>query len=260
MNSPLQKEWRRLLRREQAYLSAGAMKRTSALNKLLEQKVPQKLQETLDVAFAKAFFLVFSKGTSLIEKTYNRDDVERQFKVNSYAVTLKADKKSLQQFSKQANRTGHKNLLISGIEGIGLGTLGVGLPDIPLFVGVLLKSIYEIALHYGYGYETVEEKYFILQLVQTALSYGNELSVGDKRLGSFIENGQLPPEYSQNVQIENTAAVLSTELLYMKFLQGIPLVGAVGGAYDAIYLQKIQKYAKLKYERRFLSAAIEKGI
>ena len=38
----------------------------------------------------------------------------------------------------------------------------------------------------------------------------------------------------------------------MKFLQGIPLLGAVGGAYDVVYLKRITEYANLKYKKRFL--------
>jgi len=41
-----------------------------------------------------------------------------------------------------------------------MGAFGVGLPDIPVFVGVVLKSVYEVALNYGYRYDTPEEKYF----------------------------------------------------------------------------------------------------
>ena len=37
----------------------------------------------------------------------------------------------------------------------------------------------------------------------------------------------------------------------MKFLQGIPIVGAAGGFYDAIYMKKVVKYAEMKYRRRF---------
>lgn len=252
MISPWQKEWNNLAKREKAYLSGRAEKKASALNDMLAEKVPQKLQSTLNHAFCKAFKLIFEKGTGFIEKTYHREEAQRLFKLNSYAITLKEDRKGLRKFSKQANKAGQKNLLLSGVEGIGLGLLGIGLPDIPLFAAMLFKSIYEIALHYGYGYETATEKYFILQLVQTALSYGGELEAGDNQLNQFIENGQLSATYMQDVQIENTAAVLSTELLYMKFLQGIPLIGAVGGIYDAVYLQKVQKYAKLKYAKRFL--------
>lgn len=38
----------------------------------------------------------------------------------------------------------------------------------------------------------------------------------------------------------------------MKFLQGLPVVGMAGGIYDAIYLQEILAYAKIKYHKRFL--------
>ena len=51
--------------------------------------------------------------------------------------------------------------------------------------------------------------------------------------------------------IQGAAGCLSKELLYMKFLQGIPVVGAIGGAYDAVYMKQIMEYAELKYRRRF---------
>lgn len=43
------------------------------------------------------------------------------------------------------------------------------------------------------------------------------------------------------------------QILYMKFLQGIPVVGAVGGAYDAVYMKRITEYAELKYRHRYLA-------
>ena len=62
----------------------------------------------------------------------------------------------------------------------------------------------------------------------------------------------LPEEYQDKEQIEQTAGSLSKELLYIKFLQGIPVVGAVGGAYDAVYMKRITEYAELKYRHRYL--------
>lgn len=59
--------------------------------------------------------------------------------------------------------------------------------------------------------------------------------------------------------IAKAAGCLSKELLYMKFLQGIPIVGAAGGAYDAIYMKKVVKYAELKYRRRFLHRRTKVG-
>lgn len=138
------------------------------------------------------------------------------------------------------------------MEGVGLGILGIGLPDIPLFTGMILKSIYETALHYGFPYDTEEEKYFILLLIQAALSYGEELEAINDRADRFIMEQTLPHGYDSREQIKETSAVLSGELLYMKFLQGIPVAGVIGGAYDSVYLKRILDYAKLKYRKRFL--------
>ena len=99
-----------------------------------------------------------------------------------------------------------------------------------------------------------EEKYFILLLIQGAISYGETLCEIDGKLNEFISCGTLPEEYQEKKQIEETAGALSKELLYMKFLQGIPVVGAVGGAYDAIYMKRITEYAGLKYRHRYLDA------
>ena len=48
--------------------------------------------------------------------------------------------------------------MISGVSGIGLGLLGLGLPDIAVLTGLILKSIYEIAVSYGYDYQREEEQ------------------------------------------------------------------------------------------------------
>ncbi|MDY4430828.1 EcsC family protein, partial [Evtepia sp.] len=63
--------------------------------------------------------------------------------------------------------------------------------------------------------------------------------------------------YDKQVQIQRAAGGLSRELLYMKFLQGIPLVGAVGGVFNLVYMKQISGYANLKYQRRFLAGQHE---
>lgn len=250
--TPWKKEWDILLKAEEAYIIKGAEKKSSSLERLLEEKVPAKLRATLESAFEKAFRLILEKGTGVIEKTYKREEIDRQYKVNRFSLELLENRKSLRAFSKLAESTGAKNVLLSGAKGVGLGLLGIGIPDIPIFIGVILKSIYEIALQYGYTYDTNEESYFVLGAIETAMSYGDELSAGNARMNAFIEGGGLTSGYSRQAQISAVSSALSTEVLCMKFLQGIPLVGVVGGVSDAIFVGRILKYAKLKYKRRFL--------
>lgn len=249
--TPLELEWGKVTNQELAYLQKRAEKTDSKLNQMLEKKIPAGLQNTLDKAFFKAFQMVFEKGTGVIEKTYNKEEMKKAYLVNEYAAKVHGNKKTLKVFSGKAKGAGAGNLLMSGAAGVGLGILGIGLPDIALFTGLMLKGIYEIALNYGFDYEDEEEKKFILLLIRGALSYGNELKSINEELNFYMDYGAYTKVRSVDGSIHAAAGCLSKELLYMKFLQGIPVVGAVGGAYDAIYMKQVMEYAELKYRRRF---------
>lgn len=249
--TPLEKEWGKVINKELAYISKRTEKSDSKLNQMLEKKIPAGLQSTLDTAFGKAFRLVFEKGTGVIEKTYNKPEMKKKYQINEYAAKVYGNKKALKVFSGKAQGAGVGNLLMSGAAGVGLGILGIGLPDIALFTGFMLKGIYEIALNYGFDYEDEEEKKFLLLLIKGALSYGEELKSINEELNFYMDYGAFARERSLENAINSAAGCLSKELLYMKFLQGIPVVGAIGGAYDAVYMKQIMEYAELKYRRRF---------
>ena len=110
----MEKELMRLYKQERAFLEKRTEKKDSALNRLLAEKVPEKLQGTLDAAFAKAFALVFEKGTAAIEKSCNKEEKEKQFQIDSYAAGIKGDRKSLRAISRKAGGAGRLNLALSG--------------------------------------------------------------------------------------------------------------------------------------------------
>ena len=249
--TPLQKEWAKLEKQETAYLTSRMEKMESKMTPFLEKKIPLNLQNTLNAAFSKAFYIVFEKGTGVIEKTYKKEELQKTYQINEYAEKLCGNRKSLKTFSKKALGSANVNLLFSGVSGIGLGVLGIGIPDIVLFTGLMLKSVYEIALSYGFDYQDESEKHFVLLLIQGAFSYGNDLEKINSEVNFYIENGNFYKEMNMDSCIDETASCLSGELLYMKFLQGIPVVGVAGGVYDAIYMKQVVKYAELKYRRRF---------
>ena len=255
--SALEKEWIKLEKEERIFLDKNMQKEDSKLNQFLSDKVPGGLQDTLDAAFAKAFYLVFEKGTDIIEKTYKKEDIEKDYQINAYSVNVKENRKNLKAFSKKAAGAGMSNLLISGASGIGMGVLGIGIPDIVVFTSLMLRSIYEMSLNYGFDYKDTEEKKFILLSIQGAVSRDANLLEINEQLNGYITQGEFENGISLKECVEETARCLSKELLCMKFLQGIPVVGAVGGAYDVVYMKRINKYAELKYRRRFLCDKIK---
>lgn len=248
------KEWMALEKRERRYQKKQKEEKESAIRQKISEKIPDKLESTLNMAFRKAFELVFEKGTGVIEKTYDKTKHEQSFQVHAYAAEIRKNRKSIKAFSRQAGASQTKNLLISGVEVVGLGVLGIGIPDIPLFTAVILKSIYEIALSYGFSYDTEKEQCFILKVIENSFLHGMQFEQADREL-----NLGIPSECSRKEQISRTSDVLAGALLYMKFIQGIPVAGIVGGLADTIYLKRITDYADLKYKRRFLRSRIQEG-
>ncbi|MBR2028547.1 MAG: EcsC family protein [Oscillospiraceae bacterium] len=252
--TPLQKEWDKLEKQETAFLNKKSTKQQSKLNALLEEKVPASLQSTLDNAFNKAFHTVFTRGTGIIEKTYNKEKAQETAFINhTLAAKAKPKRKALKRVSKTAGRAANANLAVSTAAGVGLGVLGIGIPDIVLFVSLVLKNMYQIATSYGIDYNKDKERKFILLVIQGALTFGEQQQWIDQEIDYFIDYGHFRSEKGIDEYINDCAKCMSGELLYMKFLQGIPLVGAIGGAYDFVYMKQINEYARIKYYKRFLS-------
>ncbi len=260
-------EWRLQNLKEESFLVRHVMDKTPKWVSLVEKKVPETLQNTLETAFNKAFVAVFENGASIIEKTYQKDKQVRQYKSNQRRLNNEGfNGRVVRKFEKQAQKTVAKNLVISSVEGIGFGIVGWGIPDIPIFVSVLLKSIYEIAISFGYSYHTDKEKLFILKVIDASLKSGDVLRQKDEEINALIERYYneevLPEEYGETDpfvtelqimrQIDFSAQALSHELLYGKFVQGTTFVGVVGGTADITCLKRITEYASLKYKRRFL--------
>ncbi|MDE6624906.1 MAG: EcsC family protein [Lachnospiraceae bacterium] len=260
-------EWRLQELKEESFLVKHVMDKTPKWVSLVEKKVPETLQNTLVTAFTKAFETVFEKGAGLIEKTYQKDRQISRYEENERQMDEEVfNRRAVKRFERQARRTVTKNLMITSVEGIGFGIVGMGLPDIPVFVSVLLKSIYEIAISYGFSYTVETEKLFILKLIDTALQSGDRLRTKNNDLNALItryDQLEKQPETGKDMdefvielkivrQIDDSAKALSHELLYSKFVQGMTFVGVVGGTADLTCLKRITDYAALKYKRRFL--------
>ena len=54
------------------------------------------------------------------------------------------------------------------------------------------------------------------------------------------------------------ASALAMDMLILKFIQGIPVVGILGGAANPVYYGKILKYVRLKYRKGYLLKQLKK--
>ena len=219
----------------------------------MEKKIPDKVYTGLESAFAKGFSLVFQQGRVVIEKSYSRENLQTAHAIRDYAVQLKGGRKELKALHKSAKRSDSLNLAVTTAEGLALGALGIGVPDILLFISTLFKGIYETALHYGFDYEKPEEQYVILNMMSASLITGQERIEWDEMVDSLLL--EEPHAVAQPVleeQIRETAAVFAMDMLLLKFIQGMPVVGILGGVANPIYYNRVLNYVQLKYRKRYL--------
>ena len=130
---------------------------------------------------------------------------------------------------------------------------------------MVLKSVYEVALSFGYEYESDEEKIFILKVIEAAMCDEDEFIAKNSELNDIIDyiadNGDeiVGWKIDKEEQMRATSRCLSEEMIYTKFLQGQFVVGIAGGVFDPIYVNRISNYAVLKYRRRFLRSKMAQG-
>jgi len=220
----------------------------------VESYVPEGLKETLDKAFCNAFKFVFEKGTRVIEKSYNKKKIQSNHNTHDFSFRSIKNRRTMKKIDKHAQKSNFINTSISTIEGAGLGFLGMGIPDIPLFTAMILKTIYEISLSYGYLYELDDEKVYILNLINAALTTDDEQKKYNKRVDAISHNidNNYGMDYDMDKEIIRTSKILSDSMLTSKFVQGVAIVGVVGGIANYRTINKISKYASIKYKKRYL--------
>ncbi|MDF2941667.1 MAG: hypothetical protein K0S01_525 [Herbinix sp.] len=263
MEQVLNQQLKRLEKQEQKILTQSdhtfINDKISPVMDKIQSKIPEKLIDVLDKAINKGFQLVFEKGSPYIERTYNKEKIELNHDINNYALNKKFSKEHIKRLDKQSKQSKLVNSTFSVLEGSILGLLGIGLPDIPLFLSVILRTNYEVALSYGYQCDAPEERNYMLLLICGAITKGEQQKEFDKileQLGEKIDKN-IDSNYDTEKLVAATSKVLSEALLTAKFIQGIPVVGVVGGVVNYNIVNRIAKYARIKYKKRYLHKRIE---
>ena len=252
-DAALDKELLAVEKQEKKMQQTALKAKPAAWEKELESRIPEKVYAGLESTFCKGFGVVFDQGRAIIEKGYNKEDLQADHAIRDFAVKMKGGRKELKQMHKSAKQSNLVNMAVTTVEGIGLGVLGVGMPDIVLFLGTLLKGVYETALNYGFDYESRQEQLLILKMMQTALSNGESWVQRNAEVEEMLklETVDITDDIVKQ-QVNDTASAFAMDMLLLKFIQGLPVVGIIGGAANPVYYSKVMKYIQLKYLKRYL--------
>ena len=91
-------------------------------------------------------------------------------------------------------------------------------------------------------------------MIETAMTSGADWAVLNQEVDAYFGQTvyEIPDHDRLRAQIEKTAHAFAAELLAAKFVQGLPVIGILGGAANPVYYQKIMRYVQLKYRKRYL--------
>ena len=255
MSDVIKKQLEKIEKQEKKYLQQkenALQQKKKELSETLEQKIPLKLKETIENAFYKGFLVIFEKGTVIIEKTYDKEKIMWEHQFQDYRFMEKGKRKQFKKLEKSAKQCNYINLAATATEGAVLGLLGIGLPDIPIFLAIILKGIYQTCLHYGFDYTDKREQVYLLRLIRGAMSE-EKIQANDlvEKTAEDIAHGMAVP-YDFEKEVKQTSQTLSNAMLAAKLIQGIPLVGMMGSGYNVMVYHKILKYCNRKYKKRYL--------
>lgn len=225
----------------------------------LEARIPPAVRNNLEKAFQKAFETMLSSGgTWVVEHTYPKGKTMERFRRWEQPLSSKQAKAELKRMERQGRNAQLLGGIAAGTEGTVLGILGIGLPDIPVILALLLRSLYQSADRYGFSYDSPAERQYLLLLLQGALAQGDErLSYSREAdaLGRALDH-DWPVEEHVEEAVVRTSQCLARELLLIKFIQGIPLVGVVGGLSNLSISGRVARYGRIKYQKRFLEKKV----
>lgn len=249
----LKQELNKLNKREKKFLNKNLVDGKIKLK--VYEKIPESLEEMLNKAFTKAFEIIFNKATPIIEKSFDKEKINLEFEIRKFILDYKENKTNIKKLDREPKKNNVINNILATSVGTGMGILGLGIPDIPIFVATILRGIYQIALSYGFEYKDEKERIYILRLIRIALAKSSD----EKKK----YNDELINENSYNTQIQDeikiTVNVMTNALLIEKFVQGIPIVGVIGGVVNNAIYRKISNFCMIKYKKRYIINKINKS-
>ena len=91
-------------------------------------------------------------------------------------------------------------------------------------------------------------------MLEAAMSNGEAWTDANGQVDAYIQEDvhMIPSKEELKEQIEQTANAFATDMLVTKFIQGLPVVGIIGGATNPVYYNKVMSYVELKYRKRYL--------
>ena len=88
--------------------------------------------------------------------------------------------------------------------------------------------------------------------MEASLTKGSGWLERNQAVDQIMAGSVVPDQEALKRQRDRTAQTFAMDMLLLKFVQGLPLVGVLGGAGNPVYYRRVLRYVALKYRKRYL--------
>lgn len=229
--------------------------------KLLDKLTPSFIQEKIGFIISELGNFVQSGGKYLINEAAMIDKISvvSSSPVHTIEEIGNIPLEDMIALSENMQKERVKLATIQGAS-TGIGGLFTLVVDIPIILGIALKTLQEIAIIHGYNPNDKQERIFIIKCLQFASSdiVGKEAIL--KEISSMHDNNQTSQDMI--AQLKGWQEVFLTyreHFGWKKLLQTIPIAGILFGAYaNRSMIQDISESAMMLYRKRRIYDKLEK--
>ncbi|MGE7766323.1 EcsC family protein [Peribacillus sp. NPDC096540] len=203
--------------------------------KLLDKVTPDFIQKKLGVMIDEIGSYIQTGGQYLTKESNILNQLQAknpELNVSSIEDVSKLPLHIMDSVSQEIKNSGSKLATVQGAT-TGIGGIFTLAIDIPLLLGMSIKTLQEIAFSYGYNPRDRQERIFIVKCLQFTTSD----VVGKKALLNELSNMHLPESESNRElasELQGWREVVYTyrdQFGWKKLLQMVPIAGIIFGAF-----------------------------
>ena len=220
----------------------------------MAESLPAVYKETLDLAFYQNLMMLLDPEKDVVSGLINREELEEKFHRLDRAVDADAGFKALGHMEREAAKLNGSELSAAALEGLGLGSIGIGSPETVILTLLMLRTLYETALLYGFNIDHPWEKDLALMLLSAAFSSGEDAYREQQALTRVLKGlaDGVTPEIDREKRIRAAASHMAGSMSLQKFVQGIPVIGAAGLFFNSAAIKRLQTLSRCVYKQLYL--------
>ncbi|WP_312095038.1 EcsC family protein [Niallia sp.] len=223
---------------------------------LLDKLTPKFIQEKIHILLDEIAKYIDNGGHYLVDNEKTLNKVKKELSLKEDVNLSDIQHFSFDSMEKTAEafiRNRAKNAQVQGAT-TGFGGVFTLAVDIPLILGITLKTVQEVAVAYGYDPSKREERIFMIKCMQ----FTSSDIVGKKAILNELTNSSADEGFAQLQGWREVFATYRDNFGWKKLFQMIPVAGMIFGAYmNKAAIKDVGEVANMLYQKRRVLERIE---